>query len=46
MIGYNESEISLVGDCVPLTVSRSPTRLYLSAIRTLKLDDSKGFLSP
>ena len=45
VIGYNVSEANLVGDCVPLTISRSPAHLYLSAIHTLELDESETFLA-
>ena len=44
VIGYNVSEANLVGDCVPLTISRSPAHLYLSVIHALELDESETFL--
>ena len=40
VIGYKVSETNPVGDCVPLTISRSPAHLYLSVLHTLGLDES------
>ena len=45
VVGYKVSESNPVGDCVPLTISRSPARLYLSVLHTLELDDSETFLT-
>ena len=45
VIGYNVSEANSVGDCVPLTISQSPARLFLSLLHTLELDDSETFLT-
>ena len=45
VIGYNVSEANAVGDCVPLTISQSPARLFLSVLHTLELDDSETFLT-
>ncbi len=45
VIGYKVSEANPVGDCVPLTISRSPAHLYLSVIHTLELDESETFLA-
>ena len=45
VVGYKVSESNPVGDCVPLTISRSPARLYLSVLHTLELDDSGTFLT-
>ena len=45
VVGYNVSEVNPVGDCVPLTISKSPARLYLSVLHTLELDDSETFLT-
>lgn len=45
VIGYKVSENNPVGDCVPLTISQSPARLYLSVLHTLELDDSGSFLT-
>ena len=45
VIGYNVREANPVGDCVPLTISRSPARLYLSVLHTLEMDDSGSNLT-
>ncbi len=45
VVGYKVSEANPVGDCVPLTISQSPARLYLSVLHTLELDDSETFLT-
>ena len=45
VVGYKVSESNPVGDCVPLTISRSPARLYLSVLHTLELDESETFLT-
>ena len=45
VIGYNANEANPVGDCVPLTISKSPARLFLSVLHTLELDDSETFLT-
>ena len=45
VIGYEVSEKNPVGDCVPLTISKAPARLYLSVLHTLELDDSETFLT-
>ena len=45
VVGYKVRESNPVGDCVPLTISRSPARLYLSVLHTLELDDSETFLT-
>ena len=45
VVGYKVSESNPVGDCVPLTISRSPARLHLSVLHTLELDDSETFLT-
>ena len=45
VIGYEVSENNPVGDCLPLTISQRPARLYLSVLHTLELDDSGTFLT-
>ena len=45
VIGYNVNETNPVGGCVPLTISQSSARLYLSVLHTLELDDSETFLT-
>ena len=45
VIGYNVNEANPVGDGVPLTISRSPARLYVNVLHTLELDDSEKFLA-
>ena len=45
VIGYEVSENNPVGDCLPLTISQRPVRLYLSVLHTLELDDSGTFLT-
>ncbi len=45
VIGYEVSENNPVGECVPLTISKAPARLYLSVLHTLELDDSGTFLT-
>lgn len=45
VIGYEVSENNPVGDCVPLTISQSPARLYLNVLHTLELDESGTFLT-
>lgn len=45
VIGYEVSEKNPVGDCVPLTISKAPARLYLSVLHTLELDDSETLLT-
>ena len=39
VVGYNTSETNPVGDSVPLTLSKSPARLYLSVLHLLELDE-------
>ncbi|MDE0268338.1 MAG: hypothetical protein OXI96_04790 [Acidimicrobiaceae bacterium] len=45
VIGYKVNKFNPVGDCVPLTVSRSPAHLYLNILHTLELDNSGTFLA-
>ncbi len=45
VVGYEVSKANPLGDSVPLTISKSPARLYLSVLHTLELDDSETFLT-
>ncbi len=45
VVGYQVSAANPIGGYVPLTISRSPARLYLSVLQTLELDDSETFLT-